>query len=287
MQVNTAKMHRELGKAECATMMPFYTTDAFTSEPKKLMDHTSKCIWAHTTKEFSSSAAKESILCVAFEPSTSQSQSESAEMPDLSAALRSLRESRLYVSTDFFTTQAQLVDLGIGKEARGVVGIGAVQGFLVVALKPTSDEFPSGTTDEMVLHVSKDAQKWQRGIFPHGHGLKENAYTIVDSTPYSILVDVLTDPNSNSGTLFTSNSEGTYFVRSLEHTNRNQNGIVDFEKLENVEGVAVANILANPQDFRSPTDPIDRRIQSRITYDDGARWSPIRAPEKGCQWKYS
>jgi hypothetical protein len=258
----------------------FVSTDAFATKPTKLMDHTSKCIWAHSNKDFKA-GAKETILCIAFESPGSAEISlprPGGSLADWIAGIRSLRESRLYASTDFFKTRPQLVDLGIGKEARGIVGIGAVSGFLVVALKPTSEESPSGTTDEMVLYVSRDASTWKRGIFPHGHGLKENAYTIVDSTSYSILVDVLTDPNSNSGTLFTSNSDGTYFVRSLEHTNRNMNGIVDYERLENVEGVAVSNVLANWQDFRSPNDPIERQIQSRITYDDGARWSPIKPP---------
>lgn len=262
----------------------FYTTNAFETQPSKLMEHTSKCMWAYSTKEFPTDNAisipKETIFCIAFEPPTDQQVPipKFGNLADWLSSVRSLRESRLYTSIDFFQTSPKFVDLGIGREARGVVGIGAIEGFLVAALKPTSDEYPSGTSDEMVLYVSKDAQKWQRGIFPHGHGLKENAYTIVDSNSYSIIVDVLTDPNSNSGTLFTSNSEGTYFVRSLEHTNRNLNGIVDFEKLENVDGVAVANILTNWQDFKTPNDPTDRKVQTRITYDDGARWTPIKAP---------
>ena len=112
----------------------------------------------------------------------------------------------------------------------------------------------------MLLYVTSDTQTWDRAQFPHGHGLKENAYTIVESTKHSILVDVLTDPASVSGTLFTSDSSGTNFVRSLEHTNRNAAGIVDFESLENIEGVAIANIVSNPEEVQGKRE--EKRLQN-------------------------
>lgn len=282
----------------------YYTTDAFASKPKKLLDYVHKCAWAHNKKEFDrDAAAQDTVLCVAF-----GSPRESAGPPPAT-----LRESRLYASTDFFQSDHSLVDFGIGeKQARGVVGLGTVQSFLVAALKPTSEDRPSGTTDDMVLYVSRDAKNWQRGIFPHGQGLKEHAYTLTEGSPWSLFADVLTDPEAQSGTMFTSNSDGTYFIKScarpilnsylcmymycslvgcvcvcgrLENTNRNMAGIVDFEKLENVEGVAIANILANPDEVRQGPFSTDRQLQTRITFDDGSKWHPLAPPKKDAKGK--
>jgi hypothetical protein len=182
--------------------------------------------------------------------------------------MRSLRESRLFSTQDFFRSDATFVDMGIGREARGLIGIGAIKGFLVAALKPQTEGNDQTGRDEMILYVTADGGSWSRVVFPHGHGLRENAYTIVESTEHSILVDVLGGAGASSGTLFTSNSNGTYMTRSLENTNRNPAGIVDFESLENIEGVALANTVLNPDEVDGRNEA--KRIRTMITYDDGA-----------------
>lgn len=206
---------------------------------------------------------EELIYCIAFEPpSTSESGTAKGVLAALFSGSQSLRESRLYSSTDFFVKDHSFVDLGIGKDARGVVGIGVVQKYLVTALKPSTETSPG----EMVLYVTEDGQTWSKALFPHGSGLTENAYTIVESTAHSILVDVNSSPTSTSGTLFTSNSNGTYFVKSLEHTNRNAAGLVDFEKLVSVEGVAIINTVGNPDGVNAGEK---KALKTKITYDDG------------------
>jgi hypothetical protein len=122
----------------------------------------------------------------------------------------------------------------------------------------------------MVLYVTENGRDWAKANFPHGHGLKENAYTIVESTEHSILVDVNSSPIAGNqgtfGTLFTSNSEGTQFVRSLEYTNRNKMGIVDFEKIVSIEGVAIVNTVMNPEGVEAGDD---KALKTKITFDDG------------------
>ncbi|GAA5827143.1 hypothetical protein JCM3770_007150 [Rhodotorula araucariae] len=266
----------------------FYTKDAFASSPKPLLAYTSRCIFAHDKKEISAHVADELVFCAAFEPPSSQSADapSGSSLKDAITSLlggtpRTLKESRLYSSTDFFAKDHTFVDLGIGREARGVVGIGGVQKYLVTALKPPSaSEGGSGGgagsgSGEMVLYVSEDGATWSRAQFPHGHGLRENAYTIVESTEHSILVDVNSSPSAAAGTLFTSNSNGTYFVRSLENTNRNKNGIVDFEKIVGVEGVAIINTVMNVEAVEAGHD---KELKTRITFDDGGHWSLIKAP---------
>lgn len=229
----------------------FYTKDAFSSAPKHMLSYTSRCLFAHDKAEYAKNVDDSLVYCVAFEPpaKTESTDTLTGALSSLFAGMRTLRESRLYSSFDFFDKDTNFVDLGIGKEARGVVGIGGVQKYLVTALKPMS---AAGGQDssEMVLYVTEDGFTWSRALFPHGHGLKENAYTIVESTEHSILVDVNSSPGSKMGTLFTSNSNGTYFVRSLEHTNRNKMGIVDVSfllfVLQRASGSANALVDAFP-----------------------------------------
>lgn len=101
----------------------FYTTDAFRTTPKLLLSQTSQCIFARSTPAHSEAPEKE-VFCVAFD---------SSQKPG-NGGMHSFKESRLYSSDDWFETK-KFVDLGIGKKARGVVGMGVVSKFIVVALK--------------------------------------------------------------------------------------------------------------------------------------------------------
>jgi hypothetical protein len=245
----------------------FISKDSFSTAPDPLLAYTSRCIFAHEKKEYAINVPDELIYCVASEPpptsiTTSKSDSPKDMLAALFASATSLRETRLYSSLDFFKKDHSFVDLGIGKEARGIVDIGVVQKYLVTALKPTTD----GTSSEMAFYITEDGQTWSKAIFPHGNGLSENAYTIVKSTPHSILVDINSSPTSTSGTLFTSNSNGTYFVRSLENTNRNAAGLVDYEQLVSVEGIAIINVVGNPDGVIAGEK---KALKTKITYDDG------------------
>lgn len=160
-----------------------------------------------------------------------------------------------------------MVDFGLGKQGRGVVALGTMSKFIVAALKDMS----GGGTDnsEMILFVSVDGQTWSKAKFPHASSsrLLENAYTIVESTTHSLAVDVLTHSTSSVGTLFVSNSNGTYFVESLKNTNRNDAGFVDFEDIVGVDGVGLANVVANAEEVDGRKAP--KKIRSVITFDDG------------------
>jgi hypothetical protein len=143
--------------------------------------------------------------------------------------------------------------------------MGAVQKFIVAAAKSTG-------TEELALYVTDDGDNWDRAQFPEDHGgIMEEAYTILPSTKYSIQVDVLstTSMRNQIGTMFTSNSNGSYFTRSLENTNRNNNGIVDFEKVQNIEGILLANIVENYEQVKANPRTAEKHIQSRISFDDG------------------
>lgn len=239
----------------------YYTTDAFSSEAKLLLKDTSKCQFAHSSKDFKHSAHDDLVYCIAFDSTGTN-------------GMHTLSSSKLFSSTDFFDKDKKTETLGIGKNARGIVAFAIVGKFAVVAMRDLSP----GNNGEMLLYVTVDTNTWAKGQFPHASSaqLRENAYTIVESTTHSLAVDVMLHDRSTVGTLFVSNSNGTFFVESLKDTNRNKWGYVDYENLYGVEGVGLANIVANAKEVEARRE--EKRLQSRITFDDGRTWSRLRPP---------
>ena len=209
------------------------------------------------------------MFCIAWE----------AESKD---GTHSVESARLIASADYFAEDRRVIDFGIGTRlSRGVVALGVVSKFMVAALKDLS----SGNNGEMVLYVTVDAQTWAKAHFPHGRSstLVESSYTIVESTTHSLAIDVQSHASRGIGTLFVSNSNGTFFVESLKDTHRSDAGYVDFEELVGIDGVGLANYVANARQIDGDRDKAAKakaKLKTVITYDDGSSWEPVRPPEK-------
>ena len=235
----------------------YYTEDGF-ENILKLRDATKGCHFAHSTPLFKTSKDDNwdnRILCVV--------QGKYSSWP---------KDNRLLISDDYFASENEPL-LEEGRTVQGIISMAVVKGFLVVAAKA------EGTT-ELALYVTDDAKIWHRAEFPHNSKLEEEAYTILESTNYSIQVDVMTTTGMSAmGVLFSSNSNGTYFTENIQHTNRDFRGIVDFEKIQNIQGIVLVNVVDNWEEVERTSTAV-KKIQSRISFDDGRTFEPLTTKGK-------
>lgn len=243
-----------------------YTDDGFRTPAKLLRGNTAGCWWAKSSGSFSTgdeSKDKNRILCIALDPHSIHKQ-----------------DQRLLISDDFFraANASGALDefepkLDTNRPIQGVVNMAVVKKFLLVAAA-------SANTDEMALYVTENSINWHRAIFPTDHRVEQEAYTALESTEYSIQIDVMTTrPSNPMGVLFTSNSDGRYFTRNIEHTNRNRHGHVDFEKIAGIQGIFLLNKVDNWKEVeRKPST--EKKVVTEITFDDGRTFEEVKADGK-------
>ena len=230
----------------------YYTKDAFKTS-SNMREDTMGCTFAHSTPLFESSN-DDTVICV-----VKGKYSPWAE------------DNRLVVSDDYFENEVEPY-LEPDRTVQGIINIAPVKKFIVAAAKA------KGTT-ELALYVTEDAQTWHRAMFPSDHKIEQDAYTILESTNYSIQVDVMTTrPTEAMGVLCTSNSNGTYFTRNMEHTNRNFRGIVDFEKVQGIQGIVLVNVVENWKKVEKFHE--DKKIVSKISFDDGRTFQDLTTDGK-------
>jgi hypothetical protein len=243
-----------------------YTDDGFKSEAKFLRGTTSGCWWAKASLSFSTgdeTLDKHRILCLALDPHSPRK-----------------HDQRLLISDNYFqpVNASDALDefepnLDTNRPVQGIINVAVVKKFLLAAAI-------SANTDEMALFVTDDSVRWHRAVFPTDHRLEQGAYTALESTEYSIQIDVMTTrPSNPMGVLFTSNSNGTYFTRNIEHTNRNMHGHVDFEKIAGIQGIFLLNKVENWEDLEKNPNA-KKKIVTEITFDDGRTFEEVKVDGK-------
>ena len=245
-------LHTQSCQGFACNDVTYYTKDGFESL-HLLRKDTRGCIFARSTPLFQTSdddTHDDRILCVV--------EGRNSPRP---------KDHRLLVSDNYFKDELE-PSLEGDRTVQGIINMAGVKGFLVAAAKAEN-------TDELALYVTDDAKTWHRAEFPDDHKLEEDAYTILESTNYSIQVDVMTTkPQSAMGVLFTSNSNGTYFTRNIEHTNRNFQGLVDFEKVQGIQGIVLVNVVDNWEEVER-TNLGKKKVKSQISFDDGRTFQQL------------
>lgn len=249
--------------------LDYYTTDGFESKPSLLREDTKNCVFADSTPQFKENGdghPKDRIICIVLGRLSSLGRMNSPWSKD----------HRIVVSDNFFKDKEEMEPKLDGSHSvKGIIKMAVVKGFILAAAKAEN-------TVELALYVTKDAKNWHRAEFPSEHRLNEDAYTILESTNYSIQVDVMTtDPPSPMGVLFTSNSNGTYFTKNIGHTNRNKFGNVDFEKIQGVQGIFLVNTVENykkiEEQARLGRGSEEKKVQTKISFHDGRYFRPIKS----------
>lgn len=223
----------------------FYTKDNFKSV-HELVD-AKQCFFAKGTKLFAG-GSKDTVACV-VNPRSGD------ELADVSSF-------KLAVSDNYFKDRryAKVGD----KDVEGVLSAGLTGKFFVAAMVKNKNYRPG---DEIDFLASTDLEKWVVSDF-NGISVKESAFTVLESTQNSLHV-VVSGDDVGTGTFFTSNSDGTYFTKSLEKVSMGMTMLADLEKIWGIDGILIANVVDDK-----------RNVRTKISYNDGRNWEYIQ--EKDC-----
>jgi len=137
------------------------------------------------------------------------------------------------------------------------------------------------------LHVSDDnAYTFREAEFSPDK--RQVTYTILDASEGSVFINVFHNNNEKNGitwgNVYQSDSTGSRFSLSLDH-NKRAGTHASFHKVESLEGVYIATMVANYDDpFCKDCASYDSCLQeckyvSRITFNKGGEWHPIVAPD--------
>jgi Sortilin, neurotensin receptor 3,/Sortilin, neurotensin receptor 3, C-terminal len=175
---------------------------------------------------------------------------------------------QLMSSNDFFDTSTT--------HFKDIIGFATMSEFIVVARKDDATG--------MKAAASVDGSTFAEALFPSNFKVPphQSGYTALDSSTHAVFLLVTVEPDSEYkyGTLIKSNSNGTSYVLSLNAVNQDEWGFVDFEKALSIEGVALANVLANPETAKE--DGV-KLLKTVITHNDGADWGYLPPPENDAE----
>lgn len=169
---------------------------------------------------------------------------------------------QLFRTTDWGSNNEYLFD--------NVVEFFVIEDFMAVATENKGN---------LQLFVSVDGFTFAPAQFPPDHYIDRNTFTVLQSTTHSILLDVFksTITGKEYGDLYKSNGNGTFYHLSLPNTNGDSRGLVDFEKMQSVDGIIFANQVMNTDELRGSND-VSKKVRTMISWDDGSTWKPLQPP---------
>ena len=123
--------------------------------------------------------------------------------------------------------------------------------------------------------VTVDGETFADADFPHNfHVAAQEAYTVLDSVSQAVFIHITTNNERGKeyGSILKSNSNGTDYVLSLDRVNRNEVGYVDYDRIEGIEGLMIANVVSDTGNSK------EKSLKTKMTHDDGAEWNYIVPP---------
>lgn len=168
--------------------------------------------------------------------------------------------SKLLSSQDLFKSSNVLFD--------NIVGYAVIGKFVVVASVDVAKK-------ALKAKVTVDGTTFADADFPADfHVGSQQAYTVLDAQSQSVFMHVTTDNEKGSelGAILKSNSNGTSYVLSLDKVNRNSVGYVDYDRIDELEGVIISNVVINPHSKDG------KKLKTEITHNDGGEWRYIAPP---------
>lgn len=121
--------------------------------------------------------------------------------------------------------------------------------------------------------VTSDGVNFITGNLPNDGAIDENAkFTILEAGWSSIFMHVAKKSKNghNKGYILKSDSDGTDFVLTLPNVNGNKRGFIDFERLQSLGGVLIANTALGGM--------LGNAVKSQISFNDGGKWGYITPP---------
>ena len=219
----------------------------------ELIDYVRQCDWIQGIKN----TAHENLIYCSQYPSQRGDQ-----------RTMSRQATQLVSSNDFFQSQETKFDR--------IIGFANLDEFVLVAYVGEDAE----GFESLHMAVTIDGDTFASADFPPQFSAKAtSSYTVLDSVTKSVFLHITTNEEDDRefGTILKSNSNGTYYVTSVDTVNRDPNGYVDFEKVQGLEGVALVNTVANVDDVLKRN--AEKRLKTKITHNDGGLWVYLTPPE--------
>ena len=234
-------------EGSCQFLESFYSID----DGKNwiaLRQYVKDCVWGHSNKDIVA-PEENAVLCTVW-----QHHSDEKNQLQFSPVTNNLTLAR---SANFFKITTDVLP--------NVDGIGVTKGFLIVTERVA--------LDKIVFRASKDAYNFMPARLPDSFKHSYNGYTVLDSFAGNLMVDVSIVPSGalsrsvQIGSLFYSNTNGSYFLQSLSNTYRHSDGFVEYERIAGLEGFLIVNTIENPTEVMY--SGADAKIVTRISIDDG------------------
>lgn len=132
---------------------------------------------------------------------------------------------------------------------------------------------------ELRAFVTQNGEEFAEAKLPQDlANLKQQTFTVLGSEMGSIFMHMNTnnDVDHFFGDLLKSNSNGTSFVTLQKDVNRNNQGLVDFEVVQNLDGIILINTVSNAENVKNNQEA--KKLKTKITFNDGSDWEYIKAP---------